>query len=312
MKQLTNDQIEWLKIQSEWLEEHDWPMPWDYIMSLENWEAHIESKYWKFPLIDIIKNKPDGITTERRKDQRDYRDGCCSCTLFGALIRLVNYLWLNYTDEWINEYISYGIEKWWKPEWKWRATWRWQDVMRNYHNERSNDKIMFSYTDTFLGENLHPVVKYCLEKDMLVSLSYNVHLDMYREAYATNKITKSKYNDHIWWHSSNLKYKDWKYYLWWSSLSEDAEFIWWEKQLVELWKNWIIRNGSYVLFTVKDDNPMDEAKNVFKEAREFVKENNISNWEEPERNITRWEAFVIIKNAIDYVLDKLQKENDTK
>jgi len=64
---------------------------------------------------------------------------------------------------------------------------------------------------------------------------------------------------------------------------------------------------TYITFSLEDDNNMTQAKETFKEARQFMIDNGISNGDEPERNITRGELFVIAYRIIKYIIKLFNK-----
>lgn len=305
--------FEELEIIAWWVEWDDLPDEKDYEMVEENWSIYIRtSGNTRHPIEVLLYDKMNWSFLDWRFNQREFRDWCCSCTLSGAMIANGNMIGKRYARSTITSYLGYGIDNW-KPEGKWRSSSAWQKIIRNWSNTNNELKMGYSYTNMVRDWKITPEVKYALSKNMMVRMSYDIYADMYREIRNEWVIKSNNYSERIWWHSSNLKYENGKYYLFWSAMDEDAEFIGGEEQIVKLVENWIIRNVSYInyIVTTEADMMLKKEREIFENARKRMMDIWVTNWDRPKDPITREEARVMY-DRFEKHLDKKYWESEEK
>lgn len=279
-----------------WVIEDDAPREWDWKAYEENGDIFLETWFDDYRIDDLLSEKPNGVMQERRFDQKDYRDGCCSCTISWTYIALNNLVWHEATNDKISAMLNYGIDVWGKPEGRWRSTSMWTKVIVDYYNKHNPDApVLYFHCNLIEWDSLHPVIHYALSKKYLIRFSVNTYLSYFRDRLDW-LLTGTSFGQRQGGHSTNLALIDGEYWVVWSSYKEKYKLAWWEQQIIELVRNGTWRSFAYVIAPVKRV-PQDPEK---KESIKYM----IDNWlttqteeqflEDRDKPLTRWQLARIL------------------
>lgn len=253
--------IEEIEKEMNWVVWYDSPSETDYMLTTdENGNSFIETSSWIHPVSEKILSKRKGTRNDYRIEQRNYIWWCCTCTIVWALIALWNYINRERTKQEVEDCIQYCVNNWWYKIGKGWNTWTAMKYVRDYAKTLWID-VMYVYFTWKEWDQLSEVAKTAFENNLVCRMSHTVYSDMTIDRY-DGVLDGSSFSRRTWWHSTNIIKKGDQYRVFGSSRQEDYLIKNWEKQIIELIDNWVVRNFSYVRLDEQDLPKDNESENA--------------------------------------------------